>query len=297
VQLKPDVLVLDVEMPRMDGITFLRKLMRYYPMSVVVCSTLTTEGSKTALEAMDAGAVEVISKPNATYALADMTWDLVESVRRAAAAKRIAAMRTSGVLPFYGSADGVLIAIGASTGGTVAVESIVRRLPATCPPLVVTLHMPAYIVAAYAGRLNSVSELDIREARNGEFLRPGVALVAPGGKHLVVERAGRVYRAHVKDGPLVNGHCPSVDVLFSSVARAAGGAAVGALLTGMGKDGAKGLLQMRSSSGYTMAQDEESCVVFGMPKAAIDIDAANEVVGLARMPERLLSAASAIAAA
>lgn len=293
-ELAPDVMVLDVEMPRMDGITFLKKLMRYHPLAVVVCSTLTTHGSETALEAMEAGAVAVVGKPRDGYPKDEMLSDLVEAVREASAFRaRDPAGRpgTTEPLGFAGDADGVVLAIGASTGGTVAVETILRRMPKSGPPVVVTQHMPAYITEPFVRRLDALSPMEVRAAADGAPLRPGVALVAPGGKHLVVERSALGLRARVKDGPLVNGHRPSVDVMFHSVARAVGRSAVAALLTGMGRDGAKGLLGIRAAGGHTIAQDEATSVVFGMPKAAIELRAAAEVAGLPRMADQIVAAA------
>jgi two-component system, chemotaxis family, protein-glutamate methylesterase/glutaminase len=297
VEKKPDVVVLDIEMPRMDGLTFLRRLMKHHPMPVVVCSTLTVRGGETAMEAMDAGAVGVVCKPTETHSLAEMAPELVAAVRSAAGAKprgRLAAAARQEASLRAPSRS--LLAIGASTGGTVAIETILRSLPENAPPIVIVQHMPAYMTPLFADRLDKVSRLRAREARDGDALETGLALVAPGGKHLLVEAGPSGFRARVKDGPLVNGHRPAADVLFSSVARAAGKAAIGVLLTGMGKDGARGLLQMRGAGARTIAQDEASSVVYGMPKAAVDIDAAQEVVSLGAIPARLVRLAESMAA-
>jgi two-component system chemotaxis response regulator CheB len=290
VQLKPDVLILDVEMPKMDGITFLQKLSQHYPLPVVVCSSLTEAGGRRALEAFDAGAVEVIFKPQGPDALAQLGVELVNAVRAAAGARigRLRSQRSQVALD--GRSDIELVAIGASTGGTVAVESIVARLPPNSPPVIVVQHMPAYVTKAFAGRLDGISELTVEEARHGRVLEPGLVLIAPGDRHLVLERSGHKLRAVLNADERVNGHRPAVDVLFRSVARLAGSRAIGALLTGMGRDGAAGLLEMRDAGAHTIAQDEATCVVFGMPKAAIDCGAAAEIAALDDIPGRLMRA-------
>ena len=300
VEKKPDVMVLDIEMPRMDGLTFLRRLMQHYPMPVVVCSTLTVRGGEVAMEAMDAGALGVVCKPSQDYNLAAMSPELVAAVRSAAVAKvrpRAATPppppRPERALRMPGRG---IVAIGASTGGTVAIENILRALPENAPPTVIVQHMPAYMTPLFAERLSKMSRMRAREAKDGDALETGLALVAPGGKHLLVERRPNGLFARVKDGPAVNGHRPSADVLFTSVARAVGRAAVGIILTGMGKDGARGLLDMRNSGAHTVAQDESSCVVYGMPKAAVDIGAAAEVAELSAIPSRLVRLAEAAAA-
>jgi two-component system chemotaxis response regulator CheB len=295
VKLRPDVIVLDIEMPRMDGLTFLRKLMQHLPMPVVICSSLTTKGGEIAMEAMHAGAVEVICKPGPEHTLAEMAPLLVAAVRSAAHARlrpgapppvaRPATLRPRPHVAAAGSSS--LLAIGASTGGTVAIEAILRTLPESTPPTVIVQHMPAYMTPLFADRLNRMSRLEAREARDGDALRPGLALIAPGGKHLLVEKTPQGLRARVKEGPAVNGHRPSADVLFASVARVVGRAAVGVILTGMGKDGARGLREMRDAGARTLAQDEASCVVYGMPKAAVEMNAVDEVLDLSAMPDRL----------
>jgi two-component system chemotaxis response regulator CheB len=292
VRLKPDVITLDLHMPRMDGLSFLTKLMRYYPLPVVVVSSLTPRDSQTALRALELGAVEVICKPGATAA-ADIAAELAWAIRAAAAATirpgpAPQPQPPSGAATGRRQGDQTVIAIGASTGGTLALEFILQSLPPDIPGIAIVQHMPERFTAAFAQRLNSICRIDVREAVDDEFLAPGQALVAPGGKHLIVERAGGRYRARVKDGPLVHHQRPSVDVLFQSVAGSAGSSAVGVLLTGMGVDGARGLLAMRERGAHTIAQDEASSVVFGMPAEAIRLRAACEVAGLDRIPDAIL---------
>ncbi len=294
VALEPDVLTLDIEMPRMDGITFLRKLVRYYPIPVVIVSSLTPAGSRLAMEALALGAVDVLCKPGAAYTVGDMAAELIEKVKAAAAvdvtrSARTLALAASGTsLPALAQTTNMVVAIGASTGGTVALESVLRVMPPNSPGIVITQHMPEYVTKNFAARLNSLSAVEVREAETGDSVVSGVALVAPGNKHLLLRRSGARYYVETKEGPLVNRHRPSVDVLFRSVARVAGRNAVGVILTGMGGDGAKGLLEMRNAGAATLAQDEASCVVFGMPKVAIDLGAAEEVVSLADVPARIL---------
>jgi two-component system, chemotaxis family, protein-glutamate methylesterase/glutaminase len=294
----PDVMVLDVEMPRMDGITFLRKIMHYYPLPVIIVSSLTPKGGALALQAMEAGAVEVMCKPGASYTVGDMASELIEKVRmaaqvdvkRSAAAARIASSTVAS--PLLERTTNQVVAIGASTGGTVAIEAILRAMPSDAPAIVITQHMPALFTHSFAVRLDSVSDLRVREAEDGDSVLPGLALIAPGDRHMVLRRSGAKYFVNVKDGPLVNRQRPSVDVMFRSVARAAGKNAVGVILTGMGGDGAKGLGEMREAGARTIAQDEASCVVFGMPKVAIDLGAVQDVIDLSGIPARILSLAA-----
>jgi len=299
VELKPDVLTLDVEMPRMDGLTFLRKLMRYHPLPVVIVSSLTPRGGELALEALDAGAVEVMCKPGAAYSVGDMTLALVDKVKAAAYVdlKRRAAPRPDrnggGRLGAMTRTTHQIVAIGASTGGTVALARILARLPANTPGIVITQHMPEAFTRSFAARLDQVSALEIKEAEDGDSVVTGRALVAPGNRHLLLKRSGARYYVQVKDGPLVNRHRPSVDVMFRSVARTAGRNAVGVLLTGMGRDGAIGMQEMKQVGARTVAQDEASCVVFGMPKAAIDLQAVDRIATLERIPETILEFAAA----
>jgi two-component system chemotaxis response regulator CheB len=300
VELQPDVITLDIEMPRMDGLTFLGKLMEHQPMPVVVVSSLTERGSRLAMEALDLGAVEVLSKPDSAYSVGSLSTVLVDRVKAAAAVrvgKRTAplASRQTQRLSLSCTTNRIL-AIGASTGGTKALEAILTALPANSPGIVIVQHMPEHFTRAFAERLNSVCAIEVREAEHNDSVTPGVALIAPGNRHLLVRRNGATYCTEVKEGPLVSRHRPSVDVLFRSVARYVGRNAVGAILTGMGCDGAKGLLEMRQAGAATLAQDEASCVVFGMPREAIALGAAEEVIPLSQMAARLLAAASRPAA-
>jgi len=299
----PDVIILDVEMPRMDGITFLRKIMAERPTPVIICSSLTEQGAETTMQALAAGAFAIFTKPGLGVKnyLVDASMDLVAAVRAAAGA-RVARLPAQAALPRPParlSADAVLApgfeamavtterftAIGTSTGGTQALEFVLSSLPRTCPGLVVVQHMPEKFTAAFAQRLDRICEIEVREARTGDRVIPGRAIIAPGGQHLVVKRSGAQYVVEVVAAPPVNRHCPSVDVLFRSCARYAGRNATGVIMTGMGDDGARGLLEMHQAGARTLAQDEESCVVFGMPKEAIKLGAADRVVPLSAIPE------------
>lgn len=298
VQRKPDVITLDVEMPRMDGLTFLRKLMHFHPMPVVVVSSLTPAGGAVALEALAAGAVEVMCKPGSSFTVGDMTPLLAEKIRSAAHANvRRAPSPHPPVEPGEPRAlsrtTNQILAIGASTGGTVALELMLKSFPANAPGTIVTQHMPELFTRYFAERLDAVTSLEVREAVDGDSIVPGLALIAPGDKHLMLRRSGARYYVQVRDGPRVNRHRPSVDVMFRSVAQAAGRNAIGAILTGMGNDGAQGLLAMKEAGARTFAQDEASCVVFGMPKVAIELGAVDEVRPLALMAGELLRAAEA----
>lgn len=296
VLLKPDVVTLDIEMPRMDGVTFLRKLMRYTPLPVIIVSSLTQKGSALALEALAAGAVEVLSKPGSSYTVGDMARDLAEKIRAAAAIdirRFVPRNAPSDPAPTLQAAltrtTNQIVAIGASTGGTVALEHILTRLPPTIPGIIITQHMPPGFTRSFADRLNGLCAIRVKEAESGDPVLPGTALIAPGGFHLLLRRDGARYTVEVKDGPLVNRHRPSVDVMFRSVARTAAGNATGMILTGMGKDGAKGLKEMRVAGAFTFAQDEPTSVVWGMPGAAVAEGAAAEVLALQALPEALLS--------
>jgi len=291
--LQPDVVTLDVEMPRMDGLAFLETLMEHHPMPVVMVSSLTPRNSDLALRALSLGAVEVVPKPGSTFSVPDVAKHLVRAIRIAAKAKvsgRPAAQERSRM---SAAARPILtthkiVAIGASTGGTKAIEEVLRRLPRDSPGIVIAQHMPEHFTESFARRLDQTCAMDVREAKDSEQVVPGVALVAPGDRHMVLQRSGARYVARVKGGPQVHHQRPSVDVLFQSVARAAGQNAVGVLLTGMGEDGARGLLAMRAAGAHTIAQDERTCVVFGMPKAAISLGAADDVVPLGRIPEAMM---------
>ncbi|HJV50207.1 MAG TPA: chemotaxis response regulator protein-glutamate methylesterase [Noviherbaspirillum sp.] len=304
----PDVIVLDVEMPRMDGITFLRKIMGERPTPVVICSTLTEKGAQTTMEAMAAGAVAIITKPKLGLKqfLNDSSDELVGAVRAAARAnvKRLVP-RAHAPLPVVAkhNADVILppadgnamtqttervVAIGTSTGGTQALEEVLTALPRVSPGIVIVQHMPEKFTAAFAERLNSICQIDVKEAQNNDRVLPGRALIAPGGRHMLLRRNGAQYYVEVIDGPLVNRHRPSVDVLFRSVAKAAGANALGIIMTGMGDDGAAGLLEMRKAGARTVAQDEQSCVVYGMPKEAVKRGAVEKTVPLNAIDKEIL---------
>jgi two-component system, chemotaxis family, protein-glutamate methylesterase/glutaminase len=300
VALKPDVVTLDIEMPRMDGLTFLRKLMRHYPLPVIIVSSLTPRGGDLALEAMDIGAVDVMCKPGAAYAVGDMAVQLREKVK-AAARVRVARRDPPAGADGSGAAPARLslqrtthavVAIGASTGGTQALQSILTALPANSPGIVIVQHMPEHFTRSFADRLNSLCAMEVKEAEDGDTVSPGRVLIAPGNFHMLLQRSGAVYKVAVKEGPLVSRHRPSVDMLFKSVARYAGANAVGVICTGMGNDGAAGLKEMRDAGAATVAQDEASCVVFGMPKEAIALGGATHVMSLSAIPGCILDLAS-----
>ncbi len=298
----PDVLIVDIEMPRMDGITFLKKIMAERPTPVVVCSSLAEKGAQATFEALSAGAVSIITKPKVGLKnfLESAANDIVHAVRSAARANMHALRATTTNNGFAGfrpklTADVMLsssfnpalaktteqvVAIGTSTGGTQALEVVLRKLPATSPGLVIVQHMPEKFTAMFAERLNNLCQIEVREAKNGDHIIPGRALIAPGGRHMMLKRNGAQYVVEVVDGPLVNRHKPSVDVLFRSVAKFAGANALGIILTGMGDDGARGMQEMHAAGTRTIAQDEASCVVFGMPKEAIKLGAVDQVIPL-----------------
>ncbi len=285
---KPDVVTLDIEMPRMDGLTFRRKIMHFYPLPVIIVSSLTPKGGELAMEALDSGAVDVMCKPGSAYTVGDMAVGLIDLIKAAACVdvrRRVSSSELAKTtsLKALARTTNQILAIGSSTGGTVALEHIFRQMPGNSPGTVVTQHMPEFFTKSFAERLNSFSAMTIKEAADDDSVTTGVALIAPGNKHLLLRRSGARYYVNVKDGPLVNRHRPSVDVMFRSVAQAAGKNAVGVILTGMGGDGAKGLLEMKNTQAQTIAQDEKSCVVFGMPKVAIDIGAVDHIVPLDRM--------------
>jgi two-component system, chemotaxis family, protein-glutamate methylesterase/glutaminase len=292
VSLKPDVLTLDIEMPRMDGITFMRKLMKHHPMPIIILSSLTPQGSQTAVEALALGAVDVICKPNAAYSVNNACDELVQKIRIAAnaqfkAAKEVPAAPVASTLHMSETTHKVL-ALGASTGGVQALTTVLAALPATCPGVVIVQHMPAKFTTSFSARLDQQCAVSVKEAHAGDRIVPGKVLIAPGGYHMRLRRSGATYYVDISDGPLVCRQKPSVDVLFESVADYAGKNAVGAILTGMGDDGARGLLKMRQHGARTLAQDEASCVVFGMPAQAIECGAAEKVVPLNRVAETLI---------
>jgi len=291
-ELRPDVLCLDVEMPRMDGITFLKKLMIYHPMPVVMVSSLTREGAKTTLEALASGAVDFVAK-NHTHLYENeeqMARDLIAKVKQAARVRLFA--RKEPKRAFFDSSlpetTKKIIAIGASTGGTQALQGILGAMPPNCPGIVIVQHMPSGFTRAFAKRLDSLCEIEVREARSGDFVEIGTALIANGAYHMAIRRSGHRYFVELGEGEKVTGHKPSVDVLFNSVAEYAGVNALGIILTGMGADGARGMRQMRQAGARTIAQSEESCVVFGMPKVAIELGGVEEVVPLEAIPLRAL---------
>ena len=297
VELRPDVMTLDIEMPRMDGLSFLSKLMEHFPLPVVVVSSLTPHNSDTALRALALGAVDVIAKPGSSLAASDIGDALARAVRAASFARvtrRIESASVVAMAPRNAMAGLIatnrIIALGASTGGTQALEHLLRQFPADAPGTVIVQHMPEHFTMSFAKRLDSVCAMRVQEACDGDFVIPGLALIAPGGKHLIVQASGARWVARVKDGPRVHHQRPAVDVLFQSVARSAGRNAVAALLTGMGVDGAKGMLAMREAGGYTVAQDEATSVVYGMPREAVALNAAVDVLPLSDIAEALLNA-------
>lgn len=309
-QLKPDVLTLDVEMPRMDGITFLRNVMRLRPMPVVMVSTLTEQGADVTLEALEIGAVDFVTKPKVDIAgkLQDYADELVSKIKVAATAKvraRADQILTKGPDPKL-SADAILqksslkqgttlkttdkiIAIGASTGGTEAIREVLEHMPADSPGIVITQHIPPKFSTSFALRMNSISAMTVYEAEDGMQIVPGHVYIAPGDRHLIVERSGARYYCRLNDGPPVNRHRPSVDVLFRSVAQCVGPNAIGVILTGMGDDGARGLLEMKQAGAPTLAQDEASCVVWGMPGEAVKLGAADSQFPLAKIAGKLIT--------
>lgn len=297
----PDVIVLDVEMPRMDGITFLKKIMSERPTPVVICSTLAESGAKTSVEALAAGAVAIVTKPKIGLKqfLVDASDDLVSAVKAASRANvrklqvveklnaDVILVAAGGPSPMVHTTERV-VALGTSTGGTQALELVLTSLPRVCPGIVIVQHMPEKFTAEFATRLNSVCQIAVKEAQNNDRVVPGRALIAPGGKHMLLRRTGAQYFVEVMDGPQVNRHRPSVDVLFRSVAKCAGANALGVIMTGMGDDGACGLLEMRKAGANTLAQDEESCVVFGMPREAIKRGAVERSVALGALGREIM---------
>ena len=298
----PDVITLDVEMPKMDGLDFLDRLMRLRPMPVLMVSTLTERGSEVTLRALELGAVDFITKPRLDIArgMKEYAGQITEKIRIAAQARvrrRAAApvgpkLTADAVLPTLSNhiaSTEKLIIIGASTGGTEAIKDILVRMPADCPGVLVTQHMPEAFTRSFADRLNGLCRIAVKEAEDGERILPGHAYVAPGHSHLLLKRSGANYVTALSQGPPVNRHRPSVDVLFRSAANCAGRNALGVILTGMGKDGAAGMLEMKKTGAYTFAQDEATCVVFGMPKEAIAMGAVDETVALHDMARRVLA--------
>ena len=290
--LQPDVVTLDVEMPRMDGITFLKKLMAHHPIPVIILSSLTPKGGKTAMEALSAGAIDVICKPGESYSVGDTCKILADKIRIASRAKLKAnsqVLKSAPRTTHMAETTNKILAIGSSTGGVQALGKVFSTMPVNCPGTVVVQHMPAAFTSSFANRLNDECAVNIKEAEDGDRVVPGRILIAPGGMHMLFRRSGANYYVSIKDGPAVCRQKPSVEVLFNSVAKYAGANAVGAILTGMGNDGAAGLLNMRNAGAHTLAQDEESCVVFGMPKEAIEKGGAEKIVPLNKVTETLIA--------
>ncbi len=295
-RLKPDVLTLDIEMPRMDGLTFLKQLMHTQPMPVILISSLAQSSVEIAMEALRCGAVGVLAKPSGPYSVGELRATVSASIRAAAGARlqKPNAPEPPRPAPLVQSKPANLnrlIAIGASTGGTEAIARMLAQLPAEVPPILITQHIPPMFSRTFAERLNKTCRMEVREAVDGDVPRPGLALVAPGGFHMVLERGPRI---RIKDGPLVCYQRPSVDVLFSSVAMVAGAKAVGVILTGMGNDGAQGMKKMKAQGSYNIAQDEASCVIFGMPREAIRAGAVDQTLPLDKIADAAMSACAAL---
>ncbi len=301
----PDVITLDVEMPRMDGLEFLSRLMRLRPMPVVMVSTLTEQGAEATLRALELGAVDFVAKPRigVSSGLQELAGDIVDKIRVAAAAhvKRLPPATAAGAAPAGGSAHEALraalprvstekvICIGASTGGTEAIREVLMPMPADAPAIVITQHMPPGFTTSFANRLNTLCRIRVQEARHGERILPGHAYIAPGGHHFRIDRSGSNYVAVVEDTEPVNRHRPSVEVLFKSAARVLGPNALGIMLTGMGADGAQAMREMKDAGSYNYVQDEASCVVFGMPRMAIQCGAAHEILPLSQIASAVLN--------
>jgi len=291
--LKPDVLTLDIEMPRMDGLTFLKKLMKFHPMPVIIISSLTKASCEISLEALASGAVEAMEKPGGPYSIGELREGLAQKIRAAAGA-RVARHETrlpvprqvpQATMPMRGD---MIIAIGASTGGTEAIHDVLTQLPANIPGIVITQHIPKQFSTSFARRLDGACSFEVKEAEDGDEVRPGRALLAPGDFHMTLRSGPRGYYVQVQDGPKVCYQRPAVDVMFASVANAARSHALGVLLTGMGADGAQGMLSMRNAGATTIAQDEQSCVVYGMPREAVRLNAVDHVLPLANIPATIV---------
>ncbi|OJF70154.1 chemotaxis response regulator protein-glutamate methylesterase [Alteromonas sp. V450] len=296
----PDVITLDIEMPKVDGLRFLEVLMNARPTPVVMISTLTEKGADATLRSLELGAIDFVAKPKIGVAqgMAEYHELIVDKIRTAARSKvkKASPAKAASVNKVSYSGTEKLIAIGASTGGTEAIKEVLRTFPANAPATVITQHMPAGFTSTYARRLDSVCQMQVKEAKGGERLLPGQAYLAPGDKHMEIERSGADYRIRLSDGPRVSGHKPSVDVLFNSMCKSAGNNAIGVLLTGMGSDGASGLLEMRNAGSETFCQNEDSCIVFGMPKVAIEKGAAKKILALDEMGKAILNTVEKMAA-
>ena len=297
VKLKPDVITLDVEMPRMDGLAFLHKLMQHYPLPVIIVSSLTPKGGQMALEALEAGAVDVMCKPGASYTVSEMSVQLIDKIKAAANVKVSkkkpdASERKPRVKAALSKTTNKIVAIGASTGGTEALRVVLSMLPKNAPGTLVVQHMPEHFTKSFANRLDGLCEMHVKEAEDGDRVVPGTVLIARGNKHLLLRRSGAVYYGQTKDGPMVCRQRPSADVLFKSTAKFAGANAIGVILTGMGDDGARGLLAMKENGAYTIAQDEKTCVVYGMPKVAVSLGATDCSLPLELIADRILKKAA-----
>ncbi len=298
VQLKPDVLTLDIEMPRMDGITFLKKLMKYYPLPVIIVSSLTTKGSQLALEALSIGALEVISKPHSAYSVEDMSLQLIEKIRAVYGISVTAPLPNQNIPASSSRIPGSnalaatthkIIAIGASTGGTEAIKKVITRFPVNTPGVVIVQHMPATFTTSFAQRLDSMCHMTVKEAEDGETVTNGKVLIAPGNYHMLLKRSGARYYVQVKTGPMVHHQRPAVDVLFKSVAINVGANALGIILTGMGHDGAAGMLTMKKAGAINIAQDEASSVVYGMPNEAVKLGGVDHIVHIDNIAAQALN--------
>ncbi|MBW7897914.1 Chemotaxis response regulator protein-glutamate methylesterase [Candidatus Brocadiaceae bacterium B188] len=306
INLKPDVITLDVEMPRMDGIAFLQRLMTYYPLPVIMVSSLTQSGCETTLKALEVGALDFVAKPSldVSHTLNEIVTELAEKIKESAGVKvkkkeyfkntdtkNTIARSTQRSHALINSTHKI-VAIGASTGGTEALKEVLMQMPPNAPGILIVQHMPQSFTKSFANRLNSLCSLEVREARDGDSIIPGLALIAPGNYHMELRRNGARYFVTTHQGPPVCRHRPSAEVLFESVAKYAGVNAVGVIMTGMGNDGASGLLKMKEAGATTLAQDEESCVVFGMPKEAIKLGAVDAIVPLNKITPSILSSLS-----
>lgn len=309
--LKPDVILLDVEMPRMDGITFLKKLMTQHPIPVIICSSLVGEGSDTQIRALEYGAIDIVAKPTrGTSQFIQSAQETIANAVRAASKAKISKLKLAKhvhVVQPKQNADAILpqrkqkamlkttekvVVIGASTGGTQAITKVLQGMPADCPPIVIVQHMPEGFTRSFASRLNDICAINVKEAKAGDTLLRGHALIAPGNLHMLVQRSGARYFVSLKNGPLVSRHRPSVDVLFRSAAQVLGRNGIGVIMTGMGDDGARGLLEMRETGAYTLGQNEESCVVYGMPKEALKLNATQVECALDKVASKILTLAS-----
>lgn len=300
IEKKPDVILLDIEMPRMDGLTFLKKLMKHYPCRVIIVSSLAQANGEVAFACLDYGAMDVVAKSEDSFSSSDMIETLIQKIKAVAGipmwrVEHIAKMRANTLPKKQDVVTNALlkttnkiVAIGASTGGTEAVLRILKKMPANCPPVVIVQHMPQFFTKSFAERLDNICAMKVKEAEDNDMLAVGKVLIAPGNYHMELRRSGAVYFVKLVQGERVHYQRPAVDVLFQTVAQYAGKNAIGVLLTGMGRDGAKGMLSMRNAGAYTIAQDEDSCVVFGMPKEAIDIGAVDKIASLDQITAEII---------